>query len=351
MGAPRMPLRTDGRLPITAISTALLLYYLSLSKVLGQISAVLGSQLESEDERGNDYKRMEAFKAAIILVRLSAVASACMAGAGLVGIVRERLAPLRMFTLSNFLSLLAEIVCLIFVACLAFSSTSTSSFSSSLCEALTSNSDLAGSFDLFGWSVETCEERWQSLATGGLVFVGAISLVRAWAAFRVLTYYTILAKRLRRQTLTVNTRSNSDHYSDAGSSRDLASPGGSQRPTHRIFLLPTPVESARSQRDLDVPLVAITPSTPIDSFPPLPAHKASVSLPEEQQYCVYAPVMMTADQARNLNAKEVLYSNSRSRPRSHTSTSIPSPGPETPVDISLLALVTDDGSIAKGKLA
>ncbi|KAL8283594.1 hypothetical protein RQP46_005389 [Phenoliferia psychrophenolica] len=131
----------------------------------------------------------------ILLARLASWASTAMAAAGAVGIIRERLAPLRIFALASFLSLAAESVALIAIACLA---TASSSLASSLCEALTSNSDLAGSFDLFGWSVETCEERWQSLTMGLLAFIAAIALVRAWAAFRVLAYYTTLSKRLRR---------------------------------------------------------------------------------------------------------------------------------------------------------
>ena len=186
-------LRSDGRILVLGIACVLVVYHLSLSSVLGRVAATLGAQLADEDERGSDFKRLEALKASILIGRISALASAAMAAGGVVGIVRvsrlgsvcalrhtsaprctlaapsvltahsldpqERLAPLRIFTLSSFISLGAECVCLIFIAVLAVSNTSTSSFSASLCEAMTSNADLAGSFDLFGWSVETCEER------------------------------------------------------------------------------------------------------------------------------------------------------------------------------------------------
>lgn len=215
------------------------------------------------------------------------------------------------------------------------------------------------------------EHRWKGLTTGLLAIVGAISVVRAWAAYHILSYHTHLAKRLRRQLPHINT-SRTEHFSDAGASRELQSPGGSKRPPHRIFLLPNPLDPVAP--DLDVPLLNFTPSSPLASFPPqqlpLPAH--SPSLPEPQ-YLVYAPVssllaphpptvadengikvMMTAEEARHAGAKEVTYSRPRARSHSgYTPTSAHPSHHHQDVPLRTMEEVDDDdtATIGKGKLA
>lgn len=178
MSPPRLPSRVDGKLLVIFLAAGLLIYHLSVANLLRRIAETLSAQLSDEDERGHDFKRLETLKMALRLAWIWAIASAGMAAAGLVGVVRvrllssgergiaadggcsqEQLQPLRVLSLNSFLSLGVECFFLIFIASLAVSATGTASFSSSLCEAMTSNSDLAGSFDLFGWSVESCEER------------------------------------------------------------------------------------------------------------------------------------------------------------------------------------------------
>ncbi|KAM0748155.1 hypothetical protein T439DRAFT_328143 [Meredithblackwellia eburnea MCA 4105] len=356
MGRTRLEYK-DGKLLVCGVALLLVLYHLSVSRVLSQIGTRLTADLADDDERGPDFRRLEALKASIMLGRLLAMVSAGFAASGLVGVLRDRLAPIKAFTLSAFISLGAECVCLILICSLAFSAASSTSF----CEALTSNSDWSSGFDL-GWSVESCEERWQGLATALLSLIGFIAVLRAFAAFQVLSYYTSLSKRSRRQPLSINTQ-----YSDtpSGGARDSplsaggTSSSGNKR-GQRIFLLPSPLNGSGIGMVGDVegammPLVEVTPSSPLASFPPPPAtstsssSSSSATVTSTPHYVVYAPVIMTPDQARAVGAQEVFAS--RPRSRSHTS----SPPTATPANASggVLPFQMEDtaATSGKGKLA
>jgi hypothetical protein len=209
---------------------------------------------------------------------------------------------LRLTTLHQFLSASGDLLLLALAAFISLSSLSSTTF----CEAL-ATSELSSSFDIFGWTVEACEEQSSSLVLSVLGFVAAITLVRAWAAFQMLSYYSAITKRAKRKGLSINTR---DRYlGDNGSARgDAVSPGGGSSAGGggnsgkrgggggaggaRIFLLPRPMDG--SLQASDIPLLSLTPSSPgYVSFPPAPSYQPSaVGGSSEQQFLVYAPVRL-----------------------------------------------------------
>lgn len=256
---------------------------------------------------------------------------------------------------------LAELSLLVVATFLTFSSTSPSS----LCETL-SNSEIATSFDLFGWSVEACEEQWRGLFSTLTVCLAAITIVRGCCALKVLQFYTALSKRGSRKSLSINTRDR--HASDNGTSRDVPSPSSGKRPS-RIFLLPSPVDGFTANLGADLPLLSVTPSSPsYTSFPPPPAAATS---PTEQKYVVYAPVrsflprsslvstklislqvLMSADEARKLQAKEVVFSRPRSRSQVTASPiSSQPPSASTRSDLPIILEPEDEMALGKGKQA
>lgn len=198
---------------------------------------------------------------------------------------------------------------MLIVAFLAISASKQSSFISTTCEAI-SSADLP--LDLFGYDLTSCEESFGSLLVSALGVLAAASLLRAWASFRLLEYYTALARgREPRSTrskpaLSIDTRrhpytelSNGSARSPSPSSkRHHSDHSSSIQPHQRIFLLPS---SHRKSNSDNIPLLSLTaPSPNRESFPPAPSTSASaaplstiVESPtstEQQRYLVYAPV-------------------------------------------------------------
>ncbi|KAK4049616.1 hypothetical protein OIO90_005375 [Microbotryomycetes sp. JL221] len=115
----------------------------------------------------------------------------------------------------------------------------------------------------------------------------------------------------------------SKRHREASGSAGSSSAQGSQR----IWLLPSSIERKRDALESagaeDVPMLSFTaPSPSSSSFPPQPAAAAGTS---EPKYLVYAPVMMSAEEARLVGAREIIVGGSSShhhhssrRPRSRT---------------------------------
>ncbi|KAI5479244.1 hypothetical protein MNV49_003938 [Pseudohyphozyma bogoriensis] len=312
---------------IALIAVSLAGLHLYLASACSHLQSSLERQLEEDEDNGGEWRKLEAIRLLLGVGRLLSLTSFGISLGGLVGVVRDNVGLIRIFLLDSFFSLGGELILLALVSLLTFSSMSSSSFSASLCEAL-AHSDL-NLDSVLGMELESCEERWKQLATGLTGFVAAVALMRLWSSLQILSYYTALTKRQRRSRtpLSINT----SHVSDNGHSRDFASPGGTKRSSgsgggggQRIFLLPKPMDAEEA-----VPLLTMTPSSPLASFPPQPfapsAPVASTSAGGEQQYVVYAPVMMTAEQAMQLNAREVV--TTRPRSRSYTFSPVTPTGP------------------------
>ena len=280
-------------------------------------------------------------------------------------ITQDHLPFLRLFTLNSFISLLLDLLLLSLISLTLFSSSS-SSLPSSICSLL-SSTDL--SLDLFGYSLESCEERFGSFVLSAMGFTAAVAVCRAWGSVKTLEYYEALAKRQRRKLPSLSIASPNRYRDSAGEHYSATTPSSTSKrhqPSQRILLLPA--ESATSgKRDDSIPLLSLTAASPSrTSFPPIP-HASTSSLPateaDETRYLVYAPVsflllppfgcadsnifppsplpllcssrpliatghqvFMTPDEARRVGAREIHISSSSSsshghRPRSRSTAS------------------------------
>ncbi|SCV68630.1 BQ2448_751 [Microbotryum intermedium] len=363
-------MKQKGKALVGAIALGSLVFHLVLSSKLGWVSSHLASDREEEH-----WRRLEGIRAVIGVGRAVSLASGAVAALGLYGIIKDHLPFLRLFTLNSFISLGGELGLLLIIVFLALSSSS-SSVTTSVCASI-SNSDI--SLELFGWSQETCEERFSSLLLTFLGFAATVSLLRAWCSIQVLGYYTNLSKRLqRRPHLSINVRSatassSGDRYYDR--EPDSAGGGGagsSSSKRQRIFLLPQPMDRQRDGLGADVPLLSFTSSTPdTTSFPPTSFPSSTLApIEEAPKYLVYAPVVMTAEEARTIGACEIVLGSGSGRTRSrsnpnnthsttaplsaHPVTSLDSPTPTpTPTSYipSLLLSTSDEGPNVKGKVA
>lgn len=299
---------------------------------------------------------------------------------------------MRLFALSSFVSLALEALLSLMAIGLVFSSSSNSSSSSfipSLCQSL-SNADLSLE-SFFGWSAEQCEERFGSFLFTALSLLAVVSILRAGATVKVLSYYTHLSKRSRRKpALSIDIGRPGlarDRYSDRD---DSASKRPHHHSAHRIFLLPDPVDSKKDDgpvAGVDVPLLSLTASSPATaSFPPQPAgvsqlvpDEHAVPMASPQRFLVYAPVsrspsraswinvtdlllllasqvMMTPDEARRAGAREISLGG-HSRPRSRSNVAAASPISPQPLSTTsetqtpLTAVPEVGAGNGKGKLA
>ncbi|SGY33047.1 BQ5605_C002g01438 [Microbotryum silenes-dioicae] len=364
-------MKPKGKALVGAIALGSLVFHLVLSSKLGWVSSHLASDREEED-----WRRLEGIRAVVGVGRAVSLASGAVAALGLYGIVKDHLPFLRLFTLNSFISLGGELGLLLVIVFFA-SSSSSSSVTSSMCASV-SNSDI--SLELFGWSQETCEERFSSLLLTFLGFAATVSLLRAWCSVQVLGYYTDLSKRLqRRPHLSINVRSATAPNAGGYYDREPDSAGGGYAGSlsskrQRIFLLPQPIDRQRDGLGVNVPLLSFTSSTPDTtsfpptSFPPTTGHTTLTPIEETPKYLVYAPVMMTAEEARTIGARELVLGSgnwrmrSRSNPNNNHSVSTPlsahpvsgldSPTPTPTAYIpSLLLPTTDEAPNVKGKVA
>lgn len=292
-----MPVSAPPKKGLTlVVVAATLVCQLLLCRSLGRLSTLLSGSIS--DAEGDDVLRYEAARALLTLGQLWTAASLGVAIAGLVGIAKSILPVLRLVALHGFLDLS---VLLVLLSLLSFLSFSSPSFSTSLCQFLSSTELLS---DVLGFGLEECEARWKSLAMGTLGVLALVAGCRAFAAVKSLQYYVAVTKRAKRGGLKINTSGSGVGrlYSDShGPSRDSSSPSShKQRP--RIFLLPSPLATKRDD-DPSIPLLSLTPSSPAEntSFPPIPyGDDSEQSTPttthhvrahsQEQTYIVYAPV-------------------------------------------------------------
>ena len=282
-----------------------------------------------------------------------------------IGLQGESISLIRLFnfhtafdiSLSVFLTLIIALVTL------TTSSTSTTSF----CDLL-ANSDILT--DLVGTGgIESCEERWRSVVGTFSLIALVIAGVRIWGWTKC---NKELSRRQRRRgpSLSINTAAAA--ASRGGGERFYTDhPAGSTNSTMntkrpRIFLLPTPHSSSSSSLtpkplEHSIPLLSLTPSSPADSFPPIhhqqefpPAPPTSAAVDDdttttptasrqsEQSYIVYAPIRMTAEEARRLSASEVVFSSGHGGNRARSHSQLQSP---------LSALANGGGSESTMKLA
>jgi len=180
------------------------------------------------------------------------------------------------------LSVGAEFVLLVLLACTAFSPSS-SALSSTICDAV-ANADL--SIDM-GLSLESCEDKIWSASVGLLGFIGTVALVRLACAFNVLAFYTSQSKKGRRQPAPLSLVRERERYSDHGAPSPAKRSAGHAQ---RIFLLPNDTELGVEG---GVPLVAVTSPSPVGTFPPAPLGEPTAGAAEER-YLVYQPVSGSA---------------------------------------------------------
>lgn len=201
-------------------------------------------------------------------------------------LTQSHLPFIRLFSLAMLLSVVAEFLMLVLLACTAFSASS-SALSSSLCDAL-ANADL--SLDI-GFSLESCEDRIWSASVGLLAAVGSVALVRLGCAFKVLAFYTVQAKKARRQVAPLNLGGGAgrERYSDVQSPVRKRSGSGSAGHSQRIFLLPSGGEGSGGEGGAGLPMVAVTTPSPVGTFPPAPLGEV-VKGAAEERYLVYQPV-------------------------------------------------------------
>lgn len=333
------------------------MYQLAYSRVLSWTANVIaGSLLEEEgDEKFKVSLELAAWLLSLLrLVNVSGIISSSL---GLIGLQRDSLPLIRLFTLHTAFDIALSVLLTLIVALITLTSSSTST--TSFCDLL-ANSDILT--DLVGTGgIESCEERWRSVV--GTFVVGAL-LVAGARIWGLIKCNKELSRRQRRRgpSLSINTaaaaagRNGERYYTDHPGSTTTAN---SKRP--RIFLLPTPHSSSTvtpKGTDRSIPLLSLTPSSPADTFPPLHHQQISPPAPapveedtsttptatrsSEQSYIVYAPVRMTAEEARKLSASEVVFSSGHGGNRARSHSQLQSP---------LSALASGGGSESTTKLA
>ncbi|GAA5862396.1 hypothetical protein JCM1840_004167 [Sporobolomyces johnsonii] len=369
--SPAAPVYPRKRLSILLLAFSIVVFHLWLAGKLAALQATLRAALgqgEDGDLEGGDWRRLEGIRALVGIGRAWSLCSALIATAGLYAVFRDHLPLLRLFTLNSFLSLALDLLILILVLPLALSSASSASSSRSLattlCQTLsTSNSpsddELAWLPDYLGLSLEACEERFDGVLLTGLVALAAVEGLRGWAAVRVLGYYTACAKKRpgggasRRRGLGSSGGSRIEGEGEDGGryydspvelehassssgggsggkgkhrEREHSKRSGDDRET-RILLLPRSEDrsqDAKERKGEAGPLISVTPSSPTGtSFPPTPSTSLAKGQGSAKTVMVYAPVMMTAEEARLAGASELVLHTAPStrRTRSYSSSS------------------------------
>ncbi|GAA5888794.1 hypothetical protein JCM6882_002857 [Rhodosporidiobolus microsporus] len=383
------------RLAVLSIAAASVVLHLWLAAKLAAVQGALvgnqgGEDGDSRELEGAEWKRLAGVGALLGIGRLWSLCSAGVAIVGAYGVLKDRLSFLRLFVLNSFLSLALDALLsflILLLLTLAAPSSSGLSLATILCQVLStsasssSSSDSSSAFsifsiglpDLLGLSLEGCEDRFDGVLLSSLTVLGLIEALRAWAALKLLRYYTAATthrgstngRRGRRpDPLALPTerdyRRNGEYYQDspveldgssvfsaAGASphhkkkrrdslRRERSVSGSSAASHqtRILLLPRPEDRATPStatapggKDMEVPLLALTASSPVrTSFPPgaqaPPTSPAGRSGKDKGKVLVYAPVYMSVEEARTCGAQELVLHNRPSRSSSgHQSSS------------------------------
>ncbi|PRQ77092.1 hypothetical protein AAT19DRAFT_12510 [Rhodotorula toruloides] len=302
---------------------------------------------------------------------------------------QDHLPFVRLFMLNSFLSLaLDTFLVILVILLLTLSSPTSASLATTLCQALSSAPSASSSFslsfglpDLLGLSLEACEERFEGVVVSALATLAVVEGLRGWGAVKVLQFYAALVQRknsgrharqgseegrrrgrgegddgqyydspvelesgpaLHRSPSGRKRRTESDaaerRRRERSSSGASLSGGGNGQKRHeketRIFLLPRPEErsggrAARQEGAAEgVPLLSLTASSPVrSSFPPPPkqGHGSSHLASSGRRVLVYAPVMVSPEEARSLGATELVLQGGRPPiPRSHSHHAQPS---------------------------
>ncbi|GAA5997280.1 uncharacterized protein JCM10292_000148 [Rhodotorula paludigena] len=336
---------------------------------------------DARDLEGAEWRRLAGVSALLGIGRLWSWCSAGISLVGLYGLFTDRLSFVRLYTLNAFVSLALDFLLLALILLLLTignpSSSSSHGLATTLCQALSSSpaasSSLSLSFglpDLLGLSLEACEDRFEGVVASALGSLAVVEGLRTWGAVKTLAYHYGRSSGSRRRTdgsgdryfydspveleaspssaagaslgrSASGKKKRRDSYSASSGSRRERSVSGSKArspraatadDTTRIFLLPRPEDRASKGRsevaaDEDVPLLALTASSPVKtSFPPTaqaqPVASGSGSGAEGNKVLVYAPVMVSPEEARSLGARElVLHGPGRSYPPPHRSSS------------------------------
>ncbi|GAA6049568.1 hypothetical protein JCM3770_000852 [Rhodotorula araucariae] len=374
---PRSPPLAPGRrLHVILIALAALVFHVWLAGKLAGVQASLAATLGNDDDsslggshgddardlEGVEWRRLEGVRVLLGIGRLWSWCSAGVAGVGMFGLFKDRLPLVRLFMLNSFLSLSLDLtllaLILIFLTVSSSSSSSTHGLATTLCQALSSapaaSSSLSLSFglpDLLGLSLEACEDRFEGVVFSALGTLAIVEGLRVWGAVKILGFYTARASprggRSHRSSSTREQefydspveldapgapgRSPSGKKKRRDSHSGRRDPSGSASSVHgaarrrdetRIFLLPRPEERGvhGAGGEADVPLLALTASSPVrSSFPPsargLQPPGMVTTGGEGKRVLVYAPVMVSPEEARSLGATElVLHGSARTYP-------------------------------------
>ncbi|TNY21654.1 hypothetical protein DMC30DRAFT_415826 [Rhodotorula diobovata] len=374
---PGAPLR---RSYVLVFALSALVFHVWLARRLGAVQAGLASTLgddaeapvsggrgdDGRDLEGAEWRRLEGVRALLGIGKLWSWCSAAVAGAGIAGLLRDRLPLLRLFVLNGFLSLSLDLLLLaLILLLLTFSSPSSShGLATPLCGALSLSFGLP---DLLGLSLEACEDRFEGVVVSALATFAVVEGIRAWAAVKVLGFYAARASPRGGRRRSASGRGGGaveqefydspvelDGPSSPGHGGGLsssASGGGKKkrRDSHsgrrdrsnstssmssrtrrdetRIFLLPRPEERGKRRSgderllhqhhhaEGSPPLLTLTASSPTrTSFPPSASSSSSSSLPhpppspghDTRRVLVYTPVMLSVSEARSLGATELV---------------------------------------------
>ncbi|BGP28468.1 hypothetical protein JCM10296v2_000203 [Rhodotorula toruloides] len=340
----------------------------SLGTTLGDAGGGARGGGDSRDLEGAEWRRLDGVRTLLGIGRLWAWCSVGIACIGVWGLAQDHLPFVRLFMLNSFVSLALETFLVILVILLlTLSSPTSASLATTLCQALSSAPSALSTFslsvglpDLLGLSLEACEERFEEVVVSALATLAVVEGLRGWGAVKVLQFYAALAQRrnggrhvrqgseegrrrgrgegedgqyydspvelesgpaLHRSPSGRKRRSESDaaerRRRERSSSGASLSGGGQKRHEKgtRIFLLPRPEErsggrAARQEGTAEgVPLLSLTASSPVrSSFPPPPkqGHGSSHLGSSGRRVLVYAPVMVSPEEARSLGATELV---------------------------------------------
>ncbi|GAA6002652.1 hypothetical protein JCM10207_007611 [Rhodosporidiobolus poonsookiae] len=330
-----------------------------------------GAGDDARDWEGAETRRLGGVHALLGIARWWSLCSTGIAGVGLYGLAKDRLPFIRIFVLNSFLTLALDVLLLALILLLltvsAPSTSSASALATTLCQAISTSPSASSALsldfglpDLLGLSLEACEDRFDGILVSALATLSVVEGARTWAALKLLAYYGAAASRRSGRSSRPGDLSHagrSERYYDEPVELDHSalppspshSPGQGQGqkkhrtslrrersrtrswsghghpsapPDTRILLLPRPEDRAGAEaRQADVPLLALTASSPVStSFPPgvqqQPTTPRGSGRGEKGKVLVYAPVYMSPEEARTCGATELFLHEHR---RSHRS--------------------------------
>ncbi|GAA5898200.1 hypothetical protein JCM8208_000181 [Rhodotorula glutinis] len=342
------------------------------------------SRDDGRDLEGAEWRRLEGVRALLGIGKLWSWCSAVVAGVGIYGLLRDRLPLLRLFVLNGFLAISLDLLLLALILLLLTVSSPSSSrgIATTLCGTLSLSLGLP---DLVG-SLEACEDRFEGVVVMALGALAVVEGLRIWGAVKVLGFYTLRASPRGARSRSGGSRggaageqefydspvelegspgrsglgrsgsgkkkrrdSHGARRERSSSASSVTAGGGTtsssrRRDETRIFLLPRPEDRGQRHAGDDedgLPLIALTASSPVrTSFPPssstssypsphaLLQHHPPSPGRDDRRVLVYAPVMVSASEARSLGATElVLHGPGRTHPPPSPGRTHPPPSP------------------------